>query len=201
MIPVLEVLLHVLVDLKELEPQLASTLQLYFVGTDYAPAGRSSKRVEPAAQSLGLLDMVHEYPQRLPYFETLSLYEQSDAVLLIGSSSADYTSSKLFNCIMSKKPILALFHRRSLVAEIAREFPNVFLATFEESPTEPQFHEQVSKGVEWLHAPKFDVSIIDAKLKPWSAEELTRKQCAIFDQVCERGAPSSVNLTASGARS
>jgi Glycosyltransferase Family 4 len=201
MLPVLEALLQALADLKELDPQLANGLRLHFVGTDYAPAGRSTKRVEPIAQRLGLQGMVLEHPQRLPYFETLSLYEQSDAVLLIGSSSPDYTSSKLFNCIMAKRPILALFHRQSLVAEIARAFPNVFLATFEDTPAEPQFRAQVRKGIEWLRAPRFDRSSIDQKLKPWSAEELTRRQCAIFDQVCASIVQSSGQLAPSDARS
>jgi hypothetical protein len=125
----------------------------------------------------------------------------ADAVLLIGSSSADYTSSKLFTCIKSKKPILALFHRRSLVAEIAREFPNVSLAAFNENPAEPEFHAQVRKGLEWLRAPKVDASSIDEKLEPWSAKELTRRQCAIFDQACGAAAQSKVELASSGARS
>jgi len=84
---------------------------------------------------------------------------------------------------VSKKPVLALFHRASLVASIAERFPNVRLATFDESPAEPAFREQVARGIDWLRAPSFDPATIDAALKPWSAEEMTRRQCAIFDRV------------------
>jgi hypothetical protein len=181
--PVLEVFLQALAKLKVREPQFARGLRVYFVGTDYAPSERISKRVEPLLQGYGLQDVVEEHPGRVPYFQTLALYEDSDALLLFGSVSADYTASKLFNCLLAKKPVLALFHRRSLVAEIARQFPNVFLATFDETPSEPEFQAQVANGIEWLRAPSFEASAIDARLKPWSAEELTRIQCAIFDRV------------------
>ena len=96
---------------------------------------------------------------------------------------ADYTLSKLFPCILTKKPILALFHHRSLSAQIASQFPNVFVATFDEVPTEPQFCAKVTEGVEWLRAPKFDPAAIDTKMAPSSAEALTQVQCNIFDQV------------------
>jgi len=119
----------------------------------------------------------------VPYFEALSLYQQSDAILLIGSLHADYTASKLITCVLSKRPILALFHRDSLVSKIAAQFSNVFLATFDETPEEPAFRAQVARGIEWLRAPSFDEAAIEAQLKPWSAAEMTRRQCTIFDAV------------------
>jgi hypothetical protein len=191
--PVLDVFLQAIAELKIQEPKFADHLRIYFVGTDYAPAGRVSKRIEPTLPA-NLQTMVFEYPERIPYFQTLALYEDSDALLLIGSVSADYTASKLFNCLLSKKPILALFHQKSLVTRIARQFPNVFLATFNEKPSEREFRAQVARGIKWLRAPKFDASQIDAQLKPWSAEELTRTQCSIFDRVSASGAKSDMRL-------
>ncbi|HEY7243352.1 MAG TPA: glycosyltransferase [Xanthobacteraceae bacterium] len=199
--PILAVLFEATAQMTINDPRYAERLRLHFVGTNYAPPERTYKLVEPLARRFGVQNLVEEHPTRVPYFQALALYAQSDAVLLIGSLSADYTASKLFNCIMSKKPVLALFHRSSLVAEIARGFPNVFLATFEQSPTEPEFHAQVRKGIEWLRAPKFDASVIEEKLEPWSAEELTRRQCAIFDEVCGVTPTPRAERGASDARS
>ena len=75
--------------------------------------------------------------------------------------------------------------------------PNVFLATFEDNPAEPAFHARVAQGLDWLRAPSVDAAAIDLALKPWSAEEMTRRQCAIFDRV---SIPSTVPDGLSKAR-
>jgi hypothetical protein len=183
MTPILTVLFQGIATLAKEDPVFAERLRLCFVGTNYAPQGRTYKLVEPVAHEQGVSDLVEEISERIPYFETLSLYQAADAILLIGSIHADYTASKLITCVLSKKPILALFHRRSLVAKIASQFSNVFLATFEETPAEPGFRAQVARGMDWLRAPKFEASELDAQLRPYLADESTRRQCAIFDSV------------------
>jgi hypothetical protein len=185
---VLRALFRCVAGFRQREPELAARLRLHFVGTNYAPPERTYKLVEPITRELSVDDLVEETSERLPYFDTIALNEASDAILLIGSVHADYTASKLFSCVLAKKPILALFHRESLVSRLAARFSNVFLATFAESPSEPAFLARVAEGIAWLRAPTFDASTIDAELKPWSDEAATSRQCAIFDQVCA-GAP------------
>ena len=185
--PVLVVLFDVLAKARTADPTLRGRLRLHFVGTNYAPPERTRKLVEPLASACTVGDLIEENPLRVGYFEALSLCADSDAILAVGSIDADYTASKLLTCVASHRPILALFHRRSLVSDIASRFPNVFLATFDRSPAEPQFHARVAAGVDWLLSrPQFDAAAIDAMLEPWSAEALTRRQCAIFDR-CARG--------------
>ncbi len=183
MAPILTELFQNIAALKRRDPDFAARLRLDFIGTNYAPPARTYKLVEPLARPFGLQDMVVEHSERIPYFEALSAYRTSDAVLLIGSVHAEYTLSKLFTSILAKKPILALFHRRSLAAQIAAAFPNIFIAAFEETPAEPPFRARIADGIEWLRAPTFDPSAIDLQMKPWSAQALTQLQCAVFDRV------------------
>ena len=184
MTPIVSMLFEAMARLWRQDPAFAARLRLDFVGTDYASAGRTEKRVEPLAREQGIEDFVAEIPERLPYFATISLYRACDAILLIGSVDGDYAPSKLFTCVLSGKPILALLHRRSPTSSIAAQMPNVFLATFDETPAEPGFRARLTQGLEWLRSPpRFDPAAIDAALQPWSAEELTRRQCAIFDRV------------------
>ena len=122
--PILNALFTALARMARAGPGYAARLHLHFVGTNYAPPERTAKLVEPLARRHALEQRVHECSTRIPYFEALALNEESDGLLLVGSSSADYTASKLFNCILSKKPILALFHRHSMVVDMARRFPN-----------------------------------------------------------------------------
>lgn len=185
--PVLTVLFEVLAALKADDPSITKKLCLSFIGTNYAPPEHTRKLVEPLASALGVADLIVEVSTRIRYFEAISQYAASDAILVIGSADADYTASKLLTCVASNKPILALFHRRSLVGEIAANLPNVFLATFDDTPAEAGFRARVAEGVRWLRAmPQFDAAAIAAAWAPWSAEALTARQCAIFDRLLQR---------------
>ena len=130
MVPVLAVLFQCLARLKKSAPNFTKQLRLHFVGTNYSPAERTQKVVEPIAGEWGVADLVEEHSERIPYFEALALMVDSDAVLLIGSVAADYTASKFFNCVLSQTPVLALFNSQSLVSKLTAEFPHVKLASF-----------------------------------------------------------------------
>lgn len=183
MFSILEVLFGRLLALKAERPDFVSRLDIQFVGTNYSPAERTFDVVAPIARRCGVADIVTEHSGRIPYFETLSLYCESDGILLIGADSGDYTASKLFNCVLSRKPVLALFHEASLVSRMAATFPSVFLCDFEYAPTSPEFRARLETGLKWLQEVKIDDSGISRQIEPWSAAEMTRVQCAIFDRL------------------
>ena len=184
--PTLAVFFEQLGALRRRAPEFTARLRVHFVGTNYAPSHRTYKLIEPLASRYGVGDLVDERSERLPYFQTLSLYLDADAILLIGSNSADYTASKFFNCVAAKKPVLGLFHRRSLVTKLACRFPNVTIADFDPDPSSPHMGDAVARGIEWLRNPNFDLANVDRELEPWSAEEMTRIQCDIFSHVADR---------------
>lgn len=184
LVPVLATLFQALARLKRSVPDFTKRLRLHFVGTNYAPPERTYKVIEPIAEQWGVADLVAEHSLRIPYFQALALMADSDAVLLIGSVTADYTASKVFNCVLSKKPVLALFHAKSLVSRMIPEFQNAMLATFRKDPGEAEFKSAVDKGVQWLMQTRSDPANIDSVMQPYCAEELTRVQCEIFDRVC-----------------
>ena len=131
----------------------------------------------------GVGDIVSEQIERVPYLKAIELNATSDAILLVGAVSRDYTASKLFNCLLAGRPILAMFHRDSSVAGIAGNFPHVFVADFV-APSDPAFETALAKGIEWLtKAGPVGSAGLAAAIAPWSAEALTRRQCEIFDRV------------------
>ena len=172
-----------LAELTELRPELRSILRVHFVGTSYAPAGRSVKSIEPIALKFGIAEMVIEQPDRIPYFEALSLYRQSDLILMIGSEYSDYTASKLFNCILAEKKVLALFHQNSLVTSLAKQIPCVFLATFNSQAQKRAFESDVMRGLEWALKADNYRPCEERSLSPWLADASTRVQCEIFDRL------------------
>ncbi len=102
------------------DPQTWETVRMHFVGTSYAPAGRAEKSVEPVARECGVLDLVEERTDRVPYFEALQLLRQSAAILVIGSNSPGYSASKLYPCMLAARPLLALLQEGSPAGDILR---------------------------------------------------------------------------------
>jgi hypothetical protein len=179
----LDALFGQLAALTELRPELRSSLRLHFVGTSYAPAGRSVKTLEPLAQKFGIAEMVIEQPDRIPYFEALSLYRQSDLVLMIGSEHSDYTASKLFNCILAGRKVLALFHHDSLVTTLSRQLPCAFLAAFGSQVATATFEGDIMRGLIWALTAGNYWPCDEGSLAPWLADASTRVQCEIFDRI------------------
>ena len=172
-----------LASLKAEDPKLAERLRLHFVGTNYAPDDRTFKVVEPIARQFGVEDLVEEQSRRIPYFEVLALYRDSDGVLVIGSDSADYTASKLFNCVLSDRPVLALFHQASLVSRVARDLPCVKLVEFSDDAASEAYHIKVTAGLRWTLETDAHTPCCDEQIGEWLAEPSTRRQCEIFDRV------------------
>jgi hypothetical protein len=183
---ILAALFEQLAQFKRAEASLAGRLHLHFVGTNYAPPGRTCNVVMPLAEKYGVSDSVEEYSCRIPYYEALALHDQSDAILLVGSNLSDYIPSKLFNCIASNKPVLALLNKASPATDIASRFPNVFVASFQSKPSELGFLDALAEGLNWLRVSRsFDRGEIDQEMKKWSAAEMARMQCSIFSKVCD----------------
>lgn len=166
------------------EPEKWHSVRLHFVGTSYAPGNLAVKTVEPIAQELGIADLVEEHPHRVPYFEALQILVDSDAILLIGSNDSSYTASKLYPCILARKPILAIFHQQSSVVEILRRCNAGRVATFDSKDNPVDLVNDVNLHLDWLlSAPQgYQPETIWSEFQPYTAREMTRRQCAIFDQ-------------------
>jgi Glycosyl transferase 4-like domain len=170
-------------------PTLAQTLHLHFVGTSYAPPPLAVKTIEPIAQACGIADLVSEHPYRIPYFEAQQVLLDSDAILLIGSDDPSYTASKLYPCILACKPILAVMHEQSSVVPILRHCQAGELATFNATTSAEELGRSLLPQVQSLvaSAGQPPPTNWDA-FQPYTAREMTRHLCAIFDRSCgDRG--------------
>ena len=92
----------------------SSTLQLHFIGT--------LGTIKPFAEKYKLLgSAVLEHPDRIPYLDVLSELDASDAVFILGSTEPHYTPSKVYQAVLSGKPILAVLHEASTAVQVLRE--------------------------------------------------------------------------------
>jgi hypothetical protein len=183
MVPILKVFFDTLADLHSQDPGRWSQLHFHFIGTNYSPKERTFKLIEPIAEQCNVGDLVSEQPERVPYFEALKLLRDSNAVLLIGSTAQEYTASKMFPCLLSGRPLLAIAHKKSMIAKLLPQFPDVQMATFASEPNEARFKAEVQRGLEWLDQVSANSTVLRRDLKSFSARESTRTICEIFAQV------------------
>lgn len=91
-----------------------SNLQLIFIGT--------LGTIKPFAEKYKLWgSAVLEHPDRIPYLDVLSQLDAADAVFILGSTEPHYTPSKVYQAVLSGKPILAVLHEASTAVRVLRE--------------------------------------------------------------------------------
>jgi len=94
-----------------------SKVKFYFIGTGASQLAS----INDFAIKYALTDIVIEKQERISYLEVLNNLSNAAGVLAIGSTEAHYTASKIFQAILSKKPVFAIFHHLSTVIEILKE--------------------------------------------------------------------------------
>lgn len=154
----------------------------YFIGTNYA-AGVIEKPIEVLAKELNMLGLVTESPDRIPYFEALSVLMHSDILFIPGSLDAGYNASKVYNNILSGKPIFSIFNNQSLVKKIIEETEAGIVVGVNETDTLEEVELKITlqmKAFNTLHTKK---PTANKNLQDYTSEAMTRKQVALFNTV------------------
>jgi hypothetical protein len=102
--------------------QLSSQVELFFIGTGKTPTDSDGYNVRPIAEEYGLWgEVIHEHPARIPYLETLAHLEASDGVFVLGSTEPHYTPSKVYQGVLSGKPVFAVLHQSSTASRLLQQ--------------------------------------------------------------------------------
>jgi hypothetical protein len=161
-------------------PEEFKNLRFHFIGTSYAPKGTGIKTILPLAEKHGVSAYVREETDRIGFYNSLNYISGADGVIIPGSDDPNYTASKIYPYILSKKPLLAIFDRQSSAAKIVRECRAGSVATFQD----PQAVKIIG---DYLHSlsskSNREVETDMEKFKKYSAEQMTRYQCELFDKV------------------
>ncbi len=128
-LPVLRRLLEGLAALATGQPQIARRVRLHFIGTGGGARG-TRPTVLPLARELGVGALVCEHPERVPHGDVLRHLTAAGAVVLFGSQQRHYTPSKLFETVLSRRPLLALLHRESAAVDLLRRLPHAAVLAF-----------------------------------------------------------------------
>ena len=95
------------------EGAIPKNIRFVYVGT-----GRPDLPLLALAKEAGMEDHVIERPDRISFLEVQQLLRSSQANMVIGSPEPHYSASKVFQCILSGRPVLAVLHEESEAADI-----------------------------------------------------------------------------------
>jgi len=105
----------------QLNPEIFKQVEFHFIGTGKITQDPKSFNLKPLAVKYGLWQsVVFEYPQRIAYLEVLIHLQQADGVFILGSTEPHYTPSKIYQAVLSKKPLFAVLHSLCTAVNIIR---------------------------------------------------------------------------------
>jgi hypothetical protein len=162
-------------------PALFNNLKLYFIGTSYAPNECGEQTIMPLAKACGVENHVIEITDRIGYYHTLFTLQQADALFIPGSDDPAYTASKIFPYLLTNKLLLCCFNSGSSVIEILKEYGASYSYTYD---TTKDINDKIySFIVNLLTAEQRAQVYNEITEEKYSARNMTKRQCELFDQV------------------
>jgi len=175
--------------LRQRHPAAACKLRFYFFGTSYSPA--ATPVVRPLAQAYGVDDQVYETPQRIGHLASLALLHHADILLLPGTNDSAYSPSKIYAYFLSQKPILGIARRGSQLAVLLAQLGGAREILTLEDESHGAASEQIAQYLAEVATGSIPVPT-RPRNESWFtehclAENLTRRQCVLFEQCLTDG--------------
>ena len=103
-------------------PEFFSKIEIHFIGTGKSCNDSEGYNIKPIAIEYGLWqNIIYEYPARIPYLDVLAHLNEATGVFILGSTEPHYTPSKVYQAVLSQKPIVAVLHTASSACEVIRQ--------------------------------------------------------------------------------
>ncbi len=106
-------------SLKEMKinSEMPPGVKIYFIGT----GAYDGETLQKMSREMGIEELIEEKRERLPYLSILHFLKNAYGVMVIGSTEPHYTASKIYQALLSTRPVMALLHGRSQAYEVLRE--------------------------------------------------------------------------------
>ena len=126
----------------------------------------------------------------MPYFDALYYLRNASALLALGSNDPTYSASKIFPCILARRPLLLVFHEQSPVLAFARRAAVGTRFSFRSPGDVDSLAGEVMEnwfvgGGHGRYAP-FEEEAFDE----FTAARLTARLAGVFDRAAGGGPPS-----------
>ena len=162
------------------EPGVFNKIKVYFIGTSYAPVGQGNPTILPLAKQFSVEDHVVEITGRISYYHTLLTLQQANALFIPGSDDPRYTASKIYPYVLTNKPLLAIFNPNSPAIEVLKEYNAKYVLDYDM----PDATEKTGAFLrELMNNSLGDQKYNEAAITKYSAENMVKLQCELFDKV------------------
>ena len=159
--------------------KLNKKVRFYFAGTGHT----NLKCIGDYAEEHCIQDIVSEKKERIPYLEVLNNLSSAEGVLAIGSTEMHYTASKIFQAILSLRPVFAVFHHHSTVVDILKEtIADNYLVKYFEDEEEAEFESRLLRGFEFFLNQSNGWNPIIEKLDKYSASSSAAAVASVLNQ-------------------
>ncbi|HEU5053434.1 MAG TPA: hypothetical protein VFT78_09985 [Hanamia sp.] len=165
--------------------QVFNTTEFHFIGTGKTANDAAGYNVKPLAEKHGLWqEVVFEYPKRIPYLDVLVHLEAANGIFILGSTEAHYSPSKVYQGILSGKPLLAVLHKESTAVKVIESTGAGVVLSFEESDAWKIGNEFPGTYKEFLKmACEYNFANINMNaLDEYSAGNITRKLADLLNK-------------------
>lgn len=162
-------------------------VEFHFIGTGRATNDPHSYNIKPLAEKYGLWEKtIFEYPARIPYLDVLIHLEAADGIFVLGSTEPHYTPSKVFQGILSHKPVLAMLHEESTAGKVVGSSRAGVVLAFnaEDYPRRIAEGFLPTFGLYRDFLAGYDYNNVDqAQFAEYSARNVTAKLASLLDQI------------------
>lgn len=160
-------------------------LEIHFIGTGSRANDPESYNIKELAEKHGVWGkLIYEYPKRIPYLDVLAHLNAANGVFILGSTDPHYTPSKVFQGVLSRKPILAVLHRDSTALEVINRTGAGMCISIDPNNLEilqSQFRDVYSTYVRFLRG--FDSRGVDLEaFDPYNARSVTKHFSLLLDK-------------------
>ena len=109
--------------------------RIHFIGSGTSPNDPNGFNIKALAKKYGLWQEVFfEYPKRIPYMDVLTHLNAADGTFILGSTEAHYTPSKVYQSVLSGKPVFAILHKESSACKVIRSSHAGIVLDFDGEP-------------------------------------------------------------------
>ncbi len=120
------------------------------------------------------------------HFESLQLLWDASFLILIGSEDCAYQASKLFTYLTLQKPLVSVVHHESPMLSTLKRAGAIVVTFGGPEPVEAAVERLARAFIELAGPSVSPVKAVEAE--SWSAREMTRRQCLLFDRAVGVGA-------------
>lgn len=171
-------------------PTIFSEVEFHFIGTGKRSNDATSYNIKPLAVQYNLWQTgVYEYPQRIPYLDVLVHLNLADGIFILGSTEPHYTPSKMYQGVLSAKPILAVLHKESSAVKILTDSNAGIVLDFSgEADMDFITHQFCTMLLNFKTFIKnYDPTKINYQLfDAYSAKNVTKQLATLLNLVCEK---------------